>query len=295
MPKRWPALIGSVLTALVAELESRGGDVLIFAGDALVVLFDGQDAATRAVQAAAAIRQWFAARGSIATSAGPVTLRVSIGLASGPVDLVLAGSGARGLFVAGPTTSEMVRLERAAEAGQILRRPADRRFGRRGLARRSPHGRPAPPPHPAPARPGGPDRRSTRRGSIWRSCSPAPLRPFLGTADGGLEGENRLATVAFVLAGELDARLAEEPSAVVADLDRLYRTAADAADRHGVTLLGTDATLDGVTLFLAAGAPIATGEDEERMLRVLREILDSPEAAGLQASSRGEPRAGLRR
>ena len=73
----------------------------------------------------------------------------------------------------------------------------------------------------------------------------------------------------------------DEPEAVVADLDRLYRTAADAADRHRVTLLGTDATLDGVTLFLAAGAPIATGQDEERMLRVLREILDSPEAAAL--------------
>ncbi len=67
----------------------------------------------------------------------------------------------------------------------------------------------------------------------------------------------------------------------MAELDRLYRTAVDAADRHRVTLLGTDATLDGVTLFLAAGAPIATGQDEERMLRVLREILDSPEAATL--------------
>ena len=68
----------------------------------------------------------------------------------------------------------------------------------------------------------------------------------------------------------------------MADLDALYRTAADAADRHRVTLLGTDATVDGVTLFLAAGAPVATGQDEERMLRVLREILDSPEASVLQ-------------
>jgi hypothetical protein len=49
-----------------------------------------------------------------------------------------------------------------------------------------------------------------------------------------------------------------------------------------VTLVGTDATVDGVTLFLAAGAPVATGQDEERMLRVLREILDSPEAGILQ-------------
>ncbi len=287
-------LIGSVLTALVGELESRGGDVLIFAGDALVVLFDGPASAPRAVQAAASIRQWFAARGSITTSAGPVTLRVSIGLASGPIDLVLAGDRARGLFVAGPTTSAMVRLERAAEAGQILldESTADQ-IDSTWLGEVQPAGRLLRRIRPRPAEAAA--TLVTAPGVELAALLPAPLRPFLGTADGGLEGENRIATVAFILAGGLDARLAGEPEAVVADLDRLYRTAANAADRHRVTLLGTDATLDGVTLFLAAGAPIATDQDEERMLRVLREILDSPEAAalGLRAGvSRGPVFAG---
>ncbi|HEY7827109.1 MAG TPA: AAA family ATPase, partial [Candidatus Limnocylindrales bacterium] len=273
-------LIGAVLTVLVGELESRDGDVLIFAGDALVVLFDGQGCASRAVQAAAAVRQWFANRGSIVTSAGPVNLRVSIGLASGPVDLILAGAGTRGLFVAGPTTTEMVRLERAAEAGQIL---LDQRtagsIDQGWLGTVHPAGRLLR--HIRP-RPVVPSTRAASREVDLTSLLPAQLRPFLSGRGGGLEGENRLATIAFVLAGGLDARLADEPGAVVADLDALYRTAADAADRHRVTLLGTDATVDGVTLFLAAGAPASTGQDEERMLRVLREILDSPEASVLQ-------------
>ncbi len=273
-------LIGDVLTALVGELEARGGDVLIFAGDALVVLFDGQGSASRAVQAAAAVRLWFAGRGSIATSAGPVNLRVSIGLASGPVDVVLAGAGTRGLFVAGPTTTETVRLERAAEAGQILldQRTADS-IDQAWLGAVHPAGRLLRQIRPRPVVPPSRDAGPT---VDLASLLPAQLRPFLGGADGGLEGENRLVTIAFVLAGGLDARLAEEPDAVVADLDALFRTVADAADRQRVTLLGTDATVDGVTLFLAAGAPVATGQDEERMLRVLREILDLPAASILQ-------------
>ena len=273
-------LIGAVLTALVAELESRGGDVLIFAGDALIVLFDGGGAAARAVQAAAAIRQWFAARGSISTSAGAVTLRVSIGVASGPVDLVLAGAESRGLFVAGPTTTEMVRLERAAEAGQILldRATADS-IDPGWLGEVHPAGRLLRHIRPRPA---VPPTLGTAPDVDLTSLLPVQLRPFLGAADGGLEGENRLATVAFILAGDLDARLAGAPEAVVADLEALYRTVANASDRHGVTLLGTDATADGVTLFMAAGAPVATGQDEERMLRVLREVLDSPQASVLR-------------
>ncbi|HEY7936864.1 MAG TPA: AAA family ATPase [Candidatus Limnocylindrales bacterium] len=273
-------LIGAVLTALVAELEARGGDVLIFAGDALVVLFVGHGAATRAAQAAAAVRQWFAARGSIATSAGAVTLRVSVGLASGPVDLILAGAGTRGLFVAGPTTTEMVRLERAAEAGQILLDQVTADSIDQGwLGEAHPPGRLLRHIRPRPAVPAP---RVPPPTVDLTGLLPAELRPFLVGANGGLEGENRLATIAFVLAGGLDARLGAEPESVVADLDALYRTVAGAAERHRVTLLGTDATLDGVTLFLAAGAPVATGQDEERMLRVLREILDSPESGVLR-------------
>ncbi len=113
-------LVSEVLTALIAEIEARGGDVLVFAGDALVVLFDGDEAERRAASTAASIRRWFEGRGSIPTSVGRVTLRVSIGVTSGPVDLVLAGGTARGIFVAGRTTTAMVRLERAADAGEIL-------------------------------------------------------------------------------------------------------------------------------------------------------------------------------
>ena len=96
-------LVGTVMTALVGELERWGGDVCIFAGDALVVLFEGDESARRAARAAAEVRPWIGVNGSVRTSVGRVTLRVSIGVATGPVDLVLAddGGGDRALFLVG--------------------------------------------------------------------------------------------------------------------------------------------------------------------------------------------------
>lgn len=284
-------LVSDVLTALIAEIEAHGGDVLVFAGDALVVLFDGEDSARRAGSTASAIRRWFETRGSIPTSVGRVTLRISIGVASGPVDLLLAGDTARAIFVAGSTVSAMIRLERAAAAGEIL---VDERvavaLGPASLGPARAEGwlvrRSASVSNPDTAGPAGvgwraPPSPGTLADVDVTPLIPAPLRPFLA-GGGALESEHRLATIAFVLAGDLDARLADDPATVAADLDALYRAAATAADRHGVTLLGTDVTPDGATLFMAAGAPVSTGDDEERMLRALADILAIPQAGRLR-------------
>ncbi|MGH2728094.1 MAG: ATP-binding protein, partial [Actinomycetota bacterium] len=45
-------------------------------------------------------------------------------------------------------------------------------------------------------------------------------------------------------------------------------------DRHGICFLGTDVDRDGGKIILTAGAPTASGDDEERMLLALREIVD---------------------
>ncbi|HEY2887707.1 MAG TPA: AAA family ATPase, partial [Candidatus Limnocylindrales bacterium] len=286
-------IVGRVMTALVDEIEERGGDVLLFAGDALVVLFDGAQAPARAVRTAAAIRQWFAESGSVSTSVGRVMLRVSIGVASGPVDLVLAGDVQRAVFVTGPTTSSMVAMERAAEAGEILvDGPTATALDPTWLGEAK-----------------GPGMLVRRTRPIdWQPADvppmpsvdllpliPIPLRQFVTASTGArqLEAEHRLAAVAFVLVGGLDIRFGPrgpgqpdpDPAVVGAaadDLHDLVNVACVAAVNNGVTLLGTDVTHDGVVLFMTAGAPMATGEDEERLLRTLREMLTSPVASRLR-------------
>lgn len=276
-------LVGRIMTALVAELETWGGDVCVFAGDALIVLFEGAASASRAARAAAEIRAWITTNGLVETSVGRVNLRVSIGVATGPVDLVMAGEADRGLFLVGPTTTSVVRMEREATAGEVMLDlataagldPEQLREGRGGgcLLRRV-----IPPAHAvgAPPAPAVVDA---------RPLVTPPLRPFLEADVSALESEHRQATIAFVLAGGLDERIASGPAGVASvavDLDAWFRAACEAGDRHGVTVLDTDVTADGATLFLAAGAPVATGEEEERMLRALRDILAIPEAGRLR-------------
>ena len=67
-------LVGRVMTAFVAEVERSGGDVLVFAGDALLVLVEGDGSARRATLAAAAMRQWLDGHGTVADTRLPPRL-----------------------------------------------------------------------------------------------------------------------------------------------------------------------------------------------------------------------------
>ena len=281
-------LVGRVMTALVGEVEQRGGDVLVFAGDALLVLVEDADSARRGTRTAAAIRAWFDDHGVVETSVGRVALRASIGVATGDVDLVLPEGDERGLFVVGPTTTRMIRLEKDAEPGEILVDDATARAlaptwrgGSRGdgvLVRRT----------PADDGPTAIPTDTSVAGVDATPLVPRALRPFVGsTTDvAPLESEHRIATIAFVRAAGVDSRIGSHDASAAfgaaADLDTLLRVMADAAAGHGVTLLGTDVGADGATLFLVGGAPVATGEDEERMLRALCEVMAHPVAPRLR-------------
>src|SRR5207247_11355852 len=57
--------------------------------------------------------------------------------------------------------------------------------------------------------------------------------------------------------------------------DELVTRVQRAADTNGVTFLGTDVDHDGGKIILVAGAPRALGDDEERMLLALREVIST--------------------
>lgn len=303
-------LIGGVLSAVTEAVESRGGDVLTFAGDAVIALFEGQDApdsAGRAVDSAAAIRRWFDERARDTTTVGRVTLRAAVSVATGAYSISSSSVRTKmGLFVTGPTTTELVMLERAAGGGEVvigprtaraiggIRRPVARGEGTllprthslmADLAAHEPELRDVDPP-------------------VDPRLIPTPMRAALAAGGLALESDHRLATMAFVVAGGIDARIAAAPAAVAAELDVLHRLVSSTAARHRVTLLGTDVTADGVALFLAAGAPVATGNDEERMLRTLRAVpCPTPSPSGFSSgpaptegrSSRGSSATAIER
>ncbi len=272
--------INNCFDALLGVAHRQGGQLLKFGGDALLLLFTGDDHALRAAHAALDMRTQLRSVGRIDTSSGRVVLRISIGVHSGPVTLFLVGGSHRELIALGPGISAVVECESTATAGEIVmsattssllpRRCQGRPRGN-GFLLRSPGPTRAPQATPttAPVAVNG-----------ARFVPTAVRRHLLG---GGTESEHRNATVAFLHFDGTDELLASEGPATLAQrIDDVVRTVQEVADRHQVCFLGTDADHDGGKIILTAGVPNREGDDEERMLTTLVEINKANLALGLR-------------
>lgn len=269
--------ISDVFTVLLTA-TADGGDVLKFSGDALLLFYDGPDHAHRACHAALTMQRTLRAVGGIDSSSGRVRLRMSVGAHTGRFSFFCCGHDHLELYVLGEAASTTVAAESAAGAGQVLVSRAtaaalpDARVGAErddGVALRAV---PAlPPVEPDDDRaweaPHGGGR------SLARFVAP-PLRDRLGVSDS--EHEHRPATVAFVHFGGVD-ELVRTAGAdeTFTRVQALTTASMEALDEYEVLLTATDVGPDGGTLMLTAGAPDATGDDEARMLRVARRIVEA--------------------
>jgi class 3 adenylate cyclase/tetratricopeptide (TPR) repeat protein len=232
-------IISNLFDRLLAEAFDRGGDLLKFGGDALLFLFTGADHHQRGIQASRAMQ------GDLATQrVGGIRLRMSGGLASGPMDLFVAGELHRELILIGPTVNRALVLEKESEPGEI-RVEGDDDDGLDTWVEK-----PGPQMDPA-------------------QYIPPPLRPLLGAG----QPEHRAVTVGFAKLTGL-APLSERPSELASDLHSMVAAVEESAQTHGVCLLGTDVSVAGVKLLLTSGAPVAHGDNEERMLRLARTVID---------------------
>lgn len=119
-------------------------------------------------------------------------------------------------------------------------------------------------------------------GTDLNSYIPEPLRTHLAVASG--EAEHRNATVAFLkIPGTDDLLAAEGEDALLARLDTVAEEVGRACARYGITWLESDIDVGAVKLYLTAGAPATTGDDEEGMLRALRDVLAHCPGLGLRA------------
>ena len=113
-------ILNEVFDRLLGAAASLGGDLLSFGGDALLLLFDGPGRQLRAASAAHALREALRPYHRMRHEAGLISLGMSMGAASGPVHLVMAGHSHRQVLVLGPTITRTLRLETAADAGEVL-------------------------------------------------------------------------------------------------------------------------------------------------------------------------------
>ena len=267
-------VLGHCFAELLAVAYARGGSLVKFGGDALLLLFDGDGHAVRAVDAALGMRSTMRRVGRLSTSVGSVRLRMSLGVHTGPVHLFLVGASHRELLLAGPGPSSVVTMEGTAEAGEVVVSPATAtRIDASLLA--GPKGpgvllRPRIEPVPLLEVFSHPERTAT--GDV-SSQVPHALREHL--LDGGGESEHRHAAIAFVHFDGTDGLLAERgPAWVATALDVLVRDVQEACERHGATFLASDLDHDGGKLILVGGVPRTLGDDDGRVLRAVREIVD---------------------
>ncbi|MBW3614916.1 MAG: tetratricopeptide repeat protein [Actinobacteria bacterium] len=263
-------VLTSVFTALLDDARRRGGDMLKFGGDALLLLFQGPGHARRAVVAAAEMRSTLRRVGRVSTPAGTVRLSMSTGVHSGDVDLFLVHGLHQELVVMGPAATTTLALESAADAGEILLSPqtcaaldqhcvGPVKEGGYLLARR-----------PAPR---AEDVAPLPDVAVdAASMLPAAIRHHL-LSRAGL-AEHRLVTVAFAHLMSPDRLLREGRQGEVSE--RLASTMAGAQhtlEDHGVTFLGTDVYQHGTKIFACAGAPVASMADEDNVLLAMTEVM----------------------
>jgi class 3 adenylate cyclase/tetratricopeptide (TPR) repeat protein len=267
-------ILDAIFGTMLELAWQRGGALLKFGGDSLLLAFAGSDHVRQAVDTAIECRA--ALRAAVTgTSAGGEGLRMSVGLHTGTVFFLRVGRSHQELIVCGPASSRTVRLESEAGAGEIVvsdevadhlppdavgaaRRPGLLLRWRR--ARTVPSGRPS--------------SRAPLDAGAAAAWVPVGLREHLRPAPS--EPEHRLATVGFVGFDDVDELLsAKGPDAAASAVDEVVTTAQAAADSEAVTFLASDVADGGGKLILVAGAPDTHDDDEGRMLRVARRVAEA--------------------
>ena len=254
---------------------SKGGALLKFGGDALLLAYTGDDHPRLAAEGAVAMRAALREARTLPTSVGRVNLKMSVGIHTGSFHLFRVGMSHRELLITGPAASETTRMEATADAGEIVVSTE--------TAQRLPKGAVGQPkgdghllrwrrvvedgPGPIAART-VPDR-------AVEISVPVALR--LRLAQRGGEAEHRLASVGFVKFMGTDDLLASDGPAATADaLDAIVQSVQYAADREGVTFLASDIDANGGKIILVTGVPATQEDDEGRMLRAARTVMDHP-------------------
>ena len=270
-------LLDATFSALLADARRQGADLVKWGGDAVLLLFTGADHAPRACAAAHDMRATLRSVGTLRTTSGTVTLRMSVGVHSDLFDFYLVGDPAhhRELLVVGPAASRTARMEALADAGQVavsdstaaLLPPGTHRPGPEDGCRLLRLRPPTPSTGAVPALPPPVDE------AALEQFLPRALRAQVKAEQG--EAEHRSVAVAFVRFRGTDDLASTAGTAAVAEaLDQCVRNVQQATAEHEVTFFETDIDRDGGKVMLVAGAPRSSGRDEERMLRAVRTVMD---------------------
>ena len=272
------ATLSRIFTVLLPATDD-GGDILKFAGDALFVLFRGEDHAKHAAHAAWNMNRVLAAIGDIRLPAARARLRMSVGVHSGTFALLLTGADSVSVVLAGAATDRVLALQGAAEAGRIL-------VSAETAAQ-------LPPKQTAPEEGVDGGFRLLRAGTV-QSHSLLALNTSAVTGGErflpkafrqrpdllGAEPDHRWAAIAFVQVTGIAPEPADDD---LTRIDALTAVVESALADTGATLLDVDPAIGGYRYFLTAGSPTTTEDPEGRLLTAVQRIVASDSGLSLRA------------
>ncbi|AEV83522.1 Adenylate cyclase type 10 [Actinoplanes sp. SE50] len=252
--------------AVTAEaIVTAGGSVVDFAGDALIGLFrytpdTALTVARRAVRCAEIIRMATASVDPVPTPEGQRSLAIRVGMASGPVLVMVLGDPGIRLqhLVAGPALDQAVSALHRAERGEIVVDP--------GLLDTAGPELDVPVPPATAVSP-----IADLEGLLTPFLHPA-IRDRLRSGRHELVNEHRKVTTAFVRLPDLSV---DDPQ-TVRTLQRFLRAGVAIIDQYGGHLRHLMADDKGTVLVAVFGTPVSYEDDEERALRCCLELLALP-------------------
>ncbi|HEV8420764.1 MAG TPA: adenylate/guanylate cyclase domain-containing protein, partial [Actinomycetota bacterium] len=117
-------VLDASFTQLLSIAYDDGGGVVKWGGDAVLLLYTGSHHVQRASRAAFRMRGKLREIGArLRTSAGLISLRMSVGIHSGRFHFFLVGGLHRELVVTGPSATRTVLAESIATAGDVVLTP----------------------------------------------------------------------------------------------------------------------------------------------------------------------------
>ena len=278
-------ILNQVFGSLLESAYQYGAELVKWGGDAVLLLFRGEQHPLLAAAAAHRMQTVIERVGRVKTSGGVVRLGMSVGVHSGTPDCLLVGDVFRELVVTGPDAGQVALLESAAAAGQVVVSERTAALLTAAGGQVGPvigQGRLLLEPAPVPTVAGaGPTVRTTD--IELRRALPPPIAQHLVSAGAGVY-EHRVATLCFLeFSGVDEMRAAYGLDRVAEAVDGVVSAAQRAAAAHEVTFLATDLYPDGGKVILAGGVPTSYGDDTTRVLAAVREVLDSDQVLPLRA------------
>ncbi len=280
----------------------HGGDLIMFGGDAMLLLFDGVDHALRACHAAWRMQEAMARFAEYRTPLGTFQLRMAAGLGSGPAFATALGSSASMHYtLMGPVLTAMGRAEALAGGGRIILDEATLRlagalniettgepgYGRLSAGPTEAYARPEPPMLDPPPT-------DNLEQINWLAERIAVIVPYLPTGllprllpDPGatLEGEHRAVTVVFVDFRDADALIeqlsADDPNAITPRLNAAFDAARAIVTRYEGVINKISTGPAGPHIIALFGAPTAHEDDPERAVRTAIELQATLQRADL--------------